>query len=264
MIEIVNLHKRFDSQEVLRGVNLKINKGQTFALIGSSGKGKSVLLKHIIGLLKPNEGQVFVDNKNIGNLRGRKLKKLKDRIGVVFQGGALFDSLTVFDNIAFPLREKTKLSSKQIKEEVLKELSKVGLEEKETLNKYPAQISGGMRKRVALARCLVMDPEIILFDEPTTGLDPIAVKNIHNLIKKLQKERELTALIVSHEIPEIFEIADKVAMLYQGKIITVGTPEEIVNSENSIVQSFIRKKLEEIFSYYELKKNVKGGLDEKS
>ncbi len=237
MIEIVNLYKNFENQEVLKGVNLKIETGQTFVLIGSSGRGKSILLKHIIGLLKPDKGKVFIDQQDISSLRGKKLKKLKERFGILFQGGALFDSLTVFENVAFPLREKTKLNSLEIQDKVLKELSDVGLEGDE--NKYPAQISGGMRKRVALARCLVMDPEIILFDEPTTGLDPMTVKSTHKLIRTLQEKRNLTALIVSHEIPAIFEIVDRVAMLYKGKIITVGTPEEIIKSNNPIVQEFI-------------------------
>lgn len=237
MIEIINVYKNFEDEEILRGLNLKIEKGQTFVLIGGSGKGKSILLKHIIGLLKPDKGKIFIDQQDIGSLRGKKLKKLKERFGVLFQGGALFDSLTVFENVAFPLEEKTKLNSLQIRDKVLKELSNVGLEGDE--NKYPAQISGGMRKRVALARCLVMNPEIMLFDEPTTGLDPMTVKSIHKLIQTFQKKRNLTALIVSHEIPAIFEIVDRVAMLHNGKIITVETPEEIVRSNNPIVREFM-------------------------
>ncbi|MDP8234712.1 MAG: ABC transporter ATP-binding protein [Candidatus Saelkia tenebricola] len=237
MIELVDIHKNFGNQKVLNGVSLKIEKGQTFALIGGSGKGKSVLLKHIIGLLKPDKGKILIEQQDISRLRGKKLKQLKERFGIVFQGGALFDSLDVFENTAFPLEEKTKLNSSQIRDKVLKELANVGLEGDE--NKYPAQISGGMRKRVALARCLVMNPEIILFDEPTTGLDPMTMKSIHKLIRTLQKERHLTALIVSHEIPEIFNIVDQVAMLYNGEIITVGTPEEIKTSNNKIIREFI-------------------------
>ncbi len=237
MIEIVNVYKNFGGQEVLKGINLKIEKGQTLALIGGSGKGKSILLKHIIGLLKPDKGKIFIDQQDISSLRGKKLKRLKERFGILFQGGALFDSMTVFENVAFPLREKTRLKSLQIQDKVLKELSNVGLEGDE--NKYPAQISGGMRKRVALARCMVMHPEIILFDEPTTGLDPMTVKSIHKLIRTLQNKRNLTALLVSHEIPAIFEIVDRVAMLYNGRIIAVGTPEEIMKSNNPMVQEFI-------------------------
>ena len=237
MIEIVDVYKNFEDQEVLKGVNLKIEKGQTLALIGGSGKGKSILLKHIIGLLKPDKGKIFIDQQDISNLRGKKLKRLKERFGFLFQGGALFDSMTVFENVAFPLREKTKLKSSQIQDKVLKELSSVGLEDDG--NKYPAQISGGMRKRVALARCLVMQPEIMLFDEPTTGLDPVTVKSIHKLLGTVRDKRHLTALLVSHEIPAIFEIVDQVAMLYDGRIIAVGTPEEIMKSNNPNVQEFI-------------------------
>lgn len=241
MIEIVNLYKNFENQEVLKGVNLKIEEGQTLALIGGSGKGKSILLKHIIGLLTPDRGKIFVNQEDISSLRGKRLKKMKERFAILFQGGALFDSLTVFENVAFPLQEKTRLNSSQIRDRVLRELSSVGMEGDE--NKYPAQISGGMRKRVALARCLIMDPQIILFDEPTTGLDPMTVKSIHNLIRTLQEKRNLTALIVSHEIPAIFEIVDRVAMLHKGEIITVGTPQEIMESDNPIVQEFICGKI---------------------
>ncbi len=242
MIKIDNVYKSFGGKRILNGVSLEIDKGQTFALIGGSGKGKSVLLKHIIGLLKPDSGRIFVENQDISNLRGKKLKELKDRFGVVFQGGALFDSLTVFENVAFPLQEKTKLNALQIRDKVLKELANVGLEEDG--EKYPAQISGGMRKRTALARCLIMNPQVILFDEPTTGLDPMTVKSIHRLIKKLQENRNLTALIISHEIPEIFEIVDRVAMLYNGKIIAIGTPEEIKALKDPLVRQFLTGELE--------------------
>jgi len=242
MIKIDNVYKSFEGKKVLNGISLEIDKGQTFALIGGSGKGKSVLLKHIIGLLKPDRGRIFIENQDISNLRGKKLKELKDRFGVVFQGGALFDSLTVFENVAFPLQEKTRLSASQIRDRVLKELANVGLQEDG--EKYPAQISGGMRKRTALARCLIMNPQVILFDEPTTGLDPMTVKSIHRLIKKLQERRNLTALIISHEIPEIFEIVDRVAMLYNGKIIAVGTPGEIKVSEDPLVRQFLTGELE--------------------
>ena len=242
MIKIDNVYKSFGGKRILNGVSLEIDKGQTFALIGGSGKGKSVLLKHIIGLLKPDSGRIFVENQDISNLRGKKLKELKDRFGVVFQGGALFDSLTVFENVAFPLQEKTKLNALQIRDKVLKELANVGLEEDG--EKYPAQISGGMRKRTALARCLIMNPQVILFDEPTTGLDTMTVKSIHRLIKKLQENRNLTALIISHEIPEIFEIVDRVAMLYNGKIIAIGTPEEIKALKDPLVRQFLTGELE--------------------
>ena len=242
MIEVIDLHKSFDDQIVLNGINLKIPEGKICALIGGSGKGKSVLLKHLMGLMRPDSGKILINSKDISRLRGNDLTALKNRIGYVFQLGALFDSLTVFENVAFPLREKTKMKADQIKELVMKELKNIGLEGAE--NKYPAQISGGMKKRVALARCLIMNPDIILFDEPTTGLDPLITKSIHKLIQSLQKKRNLTALIVSHEIPEIFDIVDQVAMLHNGKILTSGTPQEFTNSPEPIVQQFLHGELE--------------------
>lgn len=237
MIEIKDLHKSFGKQLVLKGVNLVINEGEVTAVIGRSGGGKSVLLKHIVGLLKPDRGNILIKGKDITKLKGGKLDEIRAEIGVVFQGGALFDSMTVYDNVAFPLAEKTKLNKKEIYEKVMKALSDVGLQGMEY--KYPAELSGGMRKRVALARALIAHPKIILFDEPTTGLDPILVRSIHKLIRDTQKIYGFTGLIISHEIPEIFEISDRVAMLHDGKIIAVGTPEEIQKSDNIIVKNFI-------------------------
>lgn len=242
MIKVINLHKQFQNQKVLCGINLTIEKGQTLALIGGSGKGKSVLLKHIIGLMKPDRGEIFINQQNINHLRGKALKKLKDQLGVVFQFGALFDSLTVFENVAFPLNEKTRLNSSQIHNRVMEELAAVGLENDK--DKYPAQISGGMRKRVALARCLILNPKIIFFDEPTTGLDPVIAQSIYKIIRTLQEERKITALIVSHEIPGIFKVVDQVAMLHNGQIISTGTPEEIQATSNPIVQKFLTGELE--------------------
>lgn len=242
MIKVVDLFKSFKGQEVLRGINLTIEEGYSTALIGGSGQGKSILLKHIIGLLRPDQGKVLVDNQDISKLRRRPLKQLKERFGIVFQGGALFDSLTVFDNVAFPLREKTRLKESVIRDKVLYELSRVGLSGAE--KKYPAEISGGMKKRAALARCLIMNPEIVLFDEPTTGLDPLIGKAIHRMIWECQKSLKFTAIIVTHEIPAIFSIVDNVAMLYNGKIIFTGTPEEIKASQDPVVHQFIYGELE--------------------
>ena len=237
MIEIKNLYKSFGNQQVLKGVNLVINEGEVTAVIGRSGGGKSVLLKHIIRLLKPDSGSIIIKGEDITKLTGKKLDEIRSDIGVVFQGGALFDSMTVYDNVAFPLTEKTKLDKKEIHEKVMKALSDVGLQGMEY--KYPAELSGGMRKRVALARALIGHPKIILFDEPTTGLDPILVRSIHKLIRDTQKQYEFTGLIISHEIPEIFEISDRVAMLHDGRIVEVGTPEEIQKSDNIVVKNFI-------------------------
>lgn len=242
MIKVVDLFKSFKGQEVLRGVNLTIEEGCSMALIGGSGQGKSILLKHIIGLLRPDHGKVLIDNQDIGKLRGRPLKRLKERFGVVFQGGALFDSLTVFDNVAFPLREKTRLSESVIRDKVRQELKRVGLSGAE--KKYPAEISGGMKKRAALARGLIMNPEIVFFDEPTTGLDPLISKAIHKLIRECQKSLNFTAIVVTHEIPAIFSIVDYIAMLYNGKIVFTGTPEEIKASPDPVVHQFIHGELE--------------------
>ncbi len=242
MIEVVDLYKSFNDHEVLKGVNLTVDRGKLLALIGGSGKGKSVLLKIISGLMKPDRGKVLIDNQDISRLRGKHLMRLKERLGIVFQGGALFDSLTVFENVAFPLREKTRMNTSQIKETVLRELARVGLSGSE--KKYPAEISGGMKKRVALARCLVMNTEIVLFDEPTTGLDPLIGKAIHNLIKECQKGLNFTAIIITHEVPAIFPMVDRVAMLYEGKILAEGTPEEIENSEDPVIHQFIHGELQ--------------------
>ncbi len=242
MIKIVNLHSWLGNQKVLDGVNLEIKKGEVLALIGKSGVGKSVLLKHIVGLMKGVEGNIYINGEDITKCRGRKLEKLREKFGFLFQGGALFDSYTVYDNVAFPLREKTKLPEDKIRERVLFELEQVGLKGME--HKYPAELSGGMRKRAALARCMVTDPEIMFFDEPTTGLDPLTANSINELIKRTYERIKFTGIIVSHEIPEIFNLVHKVAMLHEGKIIAHGTPAEIIKSENPIVRDFIQAGIE--------------------
>jgi len=237
MIKLVNLRKAFDHQEVLRGVSLEIPKGETTAIIGRSGGGKSVLLKHIIGLIQPDSGQILVDGKDITALDDVELNQIKRRFGMLFQGAALFDSLTVFDNIAFPLREKTTLPEAEIQERVKQLLKELGLSGMET--KYPAEISGGMRKRVGLARALITEPEIMLYDEPTTGLDPIMENTIHELIQASHKQFHSTDILVSHNMREVYKIAHHVAMLHEGLIVEQGTPEEIRASKNPMVQQFI-------------------------
>ncbi len=238
MIEVSGLCKSFDGQQVLKGVDFRVEKGQVFSVIGGSGQGKSVLLKHLLGLLKPTAGHVYVDGEDVTALSGRPLYRLRDRFGYLFQSGALFDSMTIFDNVAFPLREKTKLKGKEIEEMVNEELEKVGLSG--VGHKYPADVSGGMKKRAAFARVLVMKPEIVLFDEPTTGLDPVLVNSVHRLIKWGRDTYGFTAVIVSHEIPEIFDISDMVGMLSGGVMVQVGTPEEIKNSDKPEVRRFVR------------------------
>jgi phospholipid/cholesterol/gamma-HCH transport system ATP-binding protein len=244
VIRIQQLHKRFGSQPVLRGIDLDIATGEIMVIIGRSGGGKSVLLKHLIGLLRPDAGTVAVDGTEITRLRGSELDRVRERYGVVFQGGALFDSMSVADNVAFPLREKTRLGLAEIRGRVEEKLEQVGLAGMGAKN--PAEISGGMRKRVAIARALVTEPEIVFFDEPTTGLDPILVNTIHHLIVELHRKFRFTAVMVSHEIPEIFEISDRVAMLHDGVIVEVGPPDAVRASANPIVQQFIRGDIETV------------------
>jgi phospholipid/cholesterol/gamma-HCH transport system ATP-binding protein len=238
VIAVEGLHKSFGSQDVLRGIDLAVPTGSIMVIIGRSGGGKSVLLKHLIGLLQPDTGRVLVDGVDVTRLRRRALDQVRERYGVVFQGGALFDSMTCFDNVAFPLREKTRLPRGDIAARVETGLDRVGLAGMG--GKYPSEVSGGMRKRVAIARALVTEPEIVFFDEPTTGLDPVLVNTIHRLILDLHRRLGFTAVMVSHEIPEIFEIADGVAMLHEGRIVEVGPPAAIQASSSPVVRQFIR------------------------
>ncbi|MEA5114010.1 MAG: ABC transporter ATP-binding protein [Geobacteraceae bacterium] len=242
MIELIRLTKSFGKQLVLNDLNLKIPAGKITAVIGPSGEGKSVLLKHMIGLLRPDSGKVLVDGEDITWLGRSQLNRVREKFGMLFQGVALFDSMTVFENVAFPLEEKTRLSRGEIHDRVHEALEHVGL--KDVDEKYPDQLSGGMKKRVGLARALLLKPDIILFDEPTTGLDPIICNAMHRLIKQTQERFGFTAVIVSHEVPSIFEICDYVAMLYRGRIQMRGTPEEIRASEDPVLRQFITGELE--------------------
>jgi phospholipid/cholesterol/gamma-HCH transport system ATP-binding protein len=237
MIKVEALTKSFGGQPVLRGIDLEVPDGSITVIIGRSGGGKSVFLKHVLGLLRPDSGRVLIDGVDVTHLRGRALDEVRARYGVVFQGGALFDSMTCAENVAFPLREKTGLRRAEIAERVATGLARVGLGD--VGNKYPAEVSGGMRKRVAIARALVTEPAIVFFDEPTTGLDPILVNTIHGLIRDLHRRLKFTAMMVSHEIPEIFQLADSVAMLHEGRIVEVGPPEAIQASPNPVIQQFI-------------------------
>ncbi|MBI5191055.1 MAG: ATP-binding cassette domain-containing protein [Nitrospirae bacterium] len=242
MIDVVGLHKSFNGQEVLKGVGFRVEKGEVFTVIGGSGQGKSVLLKHLLGLIKPDKGHVYVDGTDIAAVTGEELYKARDRFGYLFQGGALFDSMTIFDNVAFPLQEKTKMKAAEIKDRAEAELAKVGLSGMG--HKFPAEVSGGMKKRAAFARVLVMNPEIVLFDEPTTGLDPVLVDSVHRLIVWGRENYGYTAVVVSHEIPEIFDISDRVGMLDGGVMLQVGTPGEIKGSDNPRVRRFVRGESE--------------------
>ena len=247
MIEINGLKKAFEKNVVFNGVSLKINKGEVLALIGKSGMGKSILLRHLAGFIRPDSGRIVIDEKEITSLRGRELMNLRRRMGFLFQSGALFDSMTVFDNVAFPLREKTRMTQAEVRKRVMDELDKVGLSGQE--EKYPSQLSGGMRKRAALARLLVWEPEIMFFDEPTTGLDPIISNAILQLISAIHRNLGFTGIIVTHEIPGIFGIVDKVAMLHEGRIEIMGTPEEVVSSKSAAVDQFINGRIEGPISF---------------
>ncbi len=242
MIQLVDVYRSFGRQQVLREVNLQVHKGEILAVVGRSGSGKTVTLKLIIGLLRPDRGKVIVEDEDITKLSGRRMDRVRERFGMLFQGGALFDSLNVFDNVAFPLREKTRLSEAEIAVEVQDMLEKVGLADMGY--KFSAELSGGMKKRAALARALIREPAIVLFDEPTTGLDPILVRAIHQLILDTHRTFGYTAVVVSHEIPEVFDIATRVVILHEGRIIEEGNPEAILKSSNRLVQQFITGSLE--------------------
>jgi phospholipid/cholesterol/gamma-HCH transport system ATP-binding protein len=237
VIRIQGLRKSFRGQPVLRGVDLDVATGEIMVIIGRSGGGKSVLLKHLLGLLRPDAGAVIVDGTDITRLRGATLEAVRRRYGVVFQGGALFDSMSVFDNVAFPLREKTNLGTAEIARRVEEKLAQVGLVDMG--HKNPAEISGGMRKRVAIARALVSEPEIIFFDEPTTGLDPIMADIINDLIVDCVKRLGATTISITHDMASARKIADDIAMIYKGRIIWQGKAADVDDSGNPYVEQFI-------------------------
>lgn len=237
MIRIVNLHKSFGPKKVLRGINLNVSKGETMVVIGQSGSGKSVLLKHLIGLLRPDAGNIYVGDIEISNLSDDQLQKVTRRFGLLFQGAALFDSMTVAENVGFGLERYTSLSAEQIKAAVTESLTKVGLHDVENL--MPYQLSGGMKKRVGLARAIAYQPDIMLYDEPSTGIDPIRADAINDLINQLKVEMGVTSVVITHDMVSSYKIADRIAMLYDGQIVETGTPDEIRNSGNPIIQQFI-------------------------
>jgi len=237
MIEIKEVYKSFGENQVLNGVDLNINTGETIVILGRSGCGKSVLLKHIIGLMKPDKGQIFIDGEEITSYSYEKLSNLRRRFGMLFQGAALFDSMTVEENVGLGLSEHTDLSNEKIREIVKEKLRLVGMAGVENLK--PAELSGGMKKRVGLARAIAMDPDIVLYDEPTTGLDPIMADVINELVISLRNTLKITSIAVTHDIVSAYKIADRIAMLYEGKIIWVGTPEETKNSTDPVVKQFI-------------------------
>ena len=240
MIEIKNLHKKFGNKEVLKGINLTIDKGETIVIIGRSGCGKSVLIKHIVGLLQPDEGYVKVEGKIVNEMNEKELYQLRKKFGFLFQGAALFDSMTVEENVALPLIESSeKKTADKIHNVVDEKLSIVSLAGINSLK--PAELSGGMKKRVGLARALVADPDYILYDEPTTGLDPIMSDSIDSLIKELSEKLNVTSIVVTHDMYSVKNVADKVAMMHEGKIYFVGTQEELLNSTDEVIVNFIKR-----------------------
>ncbi len=239
MIQIKNLVKKFGEKTVLNGISLDIEKNKTTVILGGSGSGKSTTIKHIIGLLKPTSGEILFDGMDIAKATGKELLEIRKKIGFLFQSGALFDSMDIFGNLAFPLNEHTKNSKKEIEKKVFEKLEIVGLVPKEVIKLYPEEISGGMQKRVGLARTIILEPQVILYDEPTSGLDPITSDLISRLIIKMQKELNTTAVVISHDIAESFKVADKMALLHKGRMILKGEPNIFRSSQDKYVRSFI-------------------------
>ncbi len=237
LIQIENLHKRFNDLSVLNGVELSIGKGESIVVIGQSGCGKSVLLKHLIRLMEPDEGRVLFDGEDIAGFRGDSLVSFRRRFGMLFQSAALFDSLTVAQNVGLGLKESRRFEDEQIDEMVIEKLEMVGLAS--SADKYPAELSGGMRKRVGLARAIANNPEVLLYDEPTTGLDPITADIINDLIVELNTRLKVTSVAVTHDMKSAFKIADRIVMLYEGRIEFDATPEAVRTTDNPVVKQFI-------------------------
>ena len=237
MIDVRDLWKSFNGNQVLKGVNLRVWPGTTSVILGGSGSGKTVLMKHIMGLFKPDRGEVIVDGESITRMDRRELSRFRTRMGMVFQSSALFDSLTVFENVAFPLREHTRLSEEEIAAAVKEKLAVVELYEVE--QKFPAELSGGMRKRVALARAIIREPKIVLYDEPTTGLDPLTTESVDEMIIGARQKLGVTSVVISHDIGSTFHIADHVAMLHDGRIVEEGPPDKVRNSQEPHTRHFL-------------------------
>ncbi|NQT80544.1 MAG: ABC transporter ATP-binding protein [Candidatus Aminicenantes bacterium] len=238
MIRVIDLHIAFGQNKVLRGINLTLKKGETLVVIGQSGSGKSVLIRHLIGLIKPDKGEIYIDGVEITRLKDDELHKITRRFGLLFQGTALFDSMTVAQNVSFGLERYTDLSREEVQERVKENLALVGLRGIENL--MPHELSGGMKKRVGLARAIAYRPDIILYDEPSTGIDPIRADAINDLIIRMKHELNVSTVIITHDMNSAYKVADKIAMLYAGRIIEEGVPADIKKSQNPVVQQFIR------------------------
>jgi phospholipid/cholesterol/gamma-HCH transport system ATP-binding protein len=241
MIELADVHKAFGTKQVLCGIDLRIEEGETFCIIGRNGIGKTVTFKHILGLLRPDQGRVFVEGEEITRFSQADLIRVRDKFGVVFQGCALLNWLTVAENVALPLRERTRLGRKEIQRTVMEKLDLMGM--KHAADLYPAECSGGMKKRAAVARAIVRDPRIILYDEPTAGLDPVMSNTVDQLIIELRQKLRITSVVVTHHMPSVYHIADRVGMMHGGKIVQIGTPDEIRNSANPVVRDFIEGRV---------------------
>jgi phospholipid/cholesterol/gamma-HCH transport system ATP-binding protein len=242
IISVRDVYKRFGPQEVLTGVNLDIRECESLVILGQSGCGKSVLLKHITGLIEPDGGSILFQGEDITKFGRQKLFDMRTHFGMLFQGAALFDSMTVGENVGLPLVQHGRKSNEEIREIVLEKLRLIGLTD--VFDSYPSQLSGGMKKRVGLARAIVMDPQVVLYDEPTTGLDPIMADIINNLIRDLQRELNITSVVVTHDINSAYKVGDRMTMLHEGKIIFSGTPDETKGTDNAIVRQFIEGRAE--------------------
>jgi phospholipid/cholesterol/gamma-HCH transport system ATP-binding protein len=239
-IIVRDLRRRFGEQQVLDGVNLDCPQGKVTTIVGPSGCGKTVLLKHLGLLLRPDSGQIIIDGDDVTRLSSRGLDRVREKFGMLFQAGALFDSMSVFDNVAFPLVEKTRMTRAEIAKSVTEMLKRLGLEGME--NKYPSELSGGMQKRVALARALIRRPKILMLDEPTTGLDPTRTASIHHLVRRTQQNFALTVVMVSHDVPQVFEVSDQIAYMNGGKIELAGSVSEVMSADNQNFKRFLAGK----------------------
>jgi phospholipid/cholesterol/gamma-HCH transport system ATP-binding protein len=237
MIAVCSLKKQIGQQEILRGVDLEVRTGETLVLIGRSGGGKSVLLKHMVGLMEPNSGEIFIEGQKITDMTERQLRAIRQKVGILFQGGALFDSMTVADNIAFPLREAGERDPKVLRSKVAQMLEVMEMEGQE--EKMPESLSGGMKKRVGLARAIIRQPSCVLYDEPTAGLDPVVADSINRLIRRLQKRFGMTSLVVTHDMKSAFDVADRIAYLHEGRVYFRGTPSELQQSSDQLIQDFL-------------------------